>query len=39
MKTYKVLLSEKAISDLFNIAEYIAVDSPERAEKFIDEMI
>lgn len=39
MKIYKVSLSEKAINDLSNIAEYIALDSPERAEKFIDDMI
>jgi toxin ParE1/3/4 len=39
MKIHKVLISENAINDLSSIAEYIALDSPERAEKFIDDMI
>ena len=39
MKIHKVLISENAINDLSSIAEYIALDSPERAGKFIDDMI
>lgn len=39
MKTYKVTITETASECLFNIAYYIALDNPVRAETFIDEMV
>lgn len=39
MKTYKVVLTDTANDGLLNIAEYIALDSPARAETFIEEIV
>ena len=39
MKTYKVVFTETANEGLLNIAEYIALDNPVRAETFIEEII
>jgi len=39
MKTHKVVLTETANECLLNIAEYIALDNPVRAETFIEEIV
>ncbi len=39
MKLHKVSLTDKAQDCLVDIAEYIALDSPARAEVFIREML
>lgn len=38
MNTYKVIFTETADECLLNIAEYIALDSPARADDFIEEL-
>ncbi len=39
MKIHKIVLTETANECLLNIAEYIALDSPVRAETFIEEIV
>ncbi|HEY8036739.1 MAG TPA: type II toxin-antitoxin system RelE/ParE family toxin [Methylobacter sp.] len=39
MKAHKVVLTETANKGLLNIAEYIALDNPVRAETFIEEIL
>lgn len=39
MKIHKVVLTDTANECLFNIAKYIALDSPMRAEKFIEDLV
>jgi toxin ParE1/3/4 len=39
MKIHKVVLTDTANECLFNIAKYIALDSPTRAETFIEELV
>lgn len=36
--SYSVRLSESAVNDLISITEYIAQDSPSRAESFVNEL-
>lgn len=39
MKIHKIVLTETANECLLSIAEYIALDSPVRAETFIEEIV
>ncbi len=39
MQTHKIVLTETANECLLNIAEYIALDSPARAETFIEDIV
>lgn len=39
MKLHKIVLTDTANECLLNIAEFIALDSPVRAETFIEEII
>jgi plasmid stabilization system protein ParE len=39
MKIHKIVLTETADECLLNIAEYIALDNPVRAETFIEEIV
>ncbi|MCX7101687.1 MAG: hypothetical protein NTX38_09420 [Methylobacter sp.] len=39
MKLHKIVLTETANECLLNIAEFITLDSPDRAETFIEEII
>jgi plasmid stabilization system protein ParE len=39
MKIYKILLTTQAQESLLDISEYISLDSPERADIFIRELL
>ncbi|MCK9635166.1 MAG: type II toxin-antitoxin system RelE/ParE family toxin [Methylobacter tundripaludum] len=39
MKAHKVVFTATANEGLLNIAEYIALDNPARAETFIEEVV
>lgn len=38
MKQFKLVISDEAVADLIDIWTYIAEDSPERADHFIDQI-